>query len=87
MLLRIIQRDAISDTSYTATSLNHFSGINDNETFAKVNQCGFETHRMNPIRFDPSFTRLGETAVFSHTNATRNNAKIENENLVSKSAF
>ena len=42
---------------------------------------------MNTIRFDPSFTRLGETAVFPYTNATRNNAKIENKNLVSKSAF
>ena len=87
LLLRIIQRDAISDTSYIATSLNHFSGINHDETFAKINQCGFKTHRMNPTRFDPSFTRLGETAVFPYTNATRNNAKIENKNLVSKSAF
>lgn len=45
LLLRIIQRGAISGTSYIATSLNHFS----DETFAKINQCGFETNRMNPI--------------------------------------
>ena len=37
LLLRIIQRDAISGTSYIATSLNHFSGINHDETFAKTN--------------------------------------------------